>query len=120
MDCASDSVYAISVDSAAGILLREARLEAGLGQRELARRVGMPQPTLSRIERGLASPRFDTLDRLLRECGRALDLVGRPGLEVDRTLIRERLRLTPGERARLAVREWEHTRAFRERGRATQ
>ena len=104
----------------AGTLLREARHEAGLGQRELARRAGIPQPTLSRIERDLASPRFDTLDRLLRECGRALDLVRRPGQGVDRTLIRERLRLTPGDRARLAVREWEHTRAFRERGRATQ
>lgn len=103
----------------AGTLLREARQQAGLGQRELARRARIPQPTLSRIERGLASPRFDTLDRLLRECGRALDLVARPGLEVDRTLIRERLGLTPGERARLAVREWEQTRAFQRGDRAT-
>jgi hypothetical protein len=39
-------------------------------------------------------------------------LVERPGLGVDRTLIRDRLRLTPGQRARLAVREWERTRAF--------
>ncbi len=100
---------------AAGSLLRQARREAGLGQRELARRAGIPQPTLSRIERGLASPRFDTLDRLLRECGRELALVSRPGRDVDRTLIRERLALTPGERARLAVREWERTRAFRGR-----
>ncbi|HEX6208841.1 MAG TPA: helix-turn-helix transcriptional regulator [Actinomycetota bacterium] len=98
-----------------GRLLREARRAAGLGQRELARRARIAQPTLSRIERGLASPRFDTLDRLLRECGLALDLVRRPGAEVDRTLIRERLRLTPGERARLAAREWEATRVFRGR-----
>ncbi|HZD17928.1 MAG TPA: helix-turn-helix transcriptional regulator [Actinomycetota bacterium] len=96
-------------------LLREARRRAGLGQRELARRAGIPQPTLSRIERGLASPRFDTLDRLLRGCNLSLDLVPRPGAEVDRTLIRGRLRLTPGERARLAVREWERTSVFRER-----
>jgi len=97
----------------AGALLREARRRAGLGQRELARRAGVPQPTLSRIERGLASPRFETLDRLLRECGAALDLVPRAGREVDRTLIRERLALTPGERARLAVREWKRTQVFR-------
>ena len=103
----------------AGTLLRQARRAAGLGQREVARRAGIPQPTLSRIERGLASPRFDTLDRLLRECGLELDLVRRPGLDVDRTLIRERLRLTPGERARLAVREWERTAPFRRRGRTT-
>ena len=97
----------------AGTILREARREAGLGQRELARRAGIPQPTLSRIERGLASPRFDTLDRLLRECGSELNLVRRPGQEVDRTLIRDRLKLTPGERARLAAREWEQTQVFR-------
>jgi len=73
----------------------------------------VPQPTLSRIERGLASPRFGTLDRLLRECGLELELVPRRGRDVDRTLIAERLRLTPGERARLAVREWEATAVFR-------
>jgi len=100
----------------AGILVRQARREAGLGQRELARTVGIPQPTVSRIERGLASPRFETLDRLLRACGRQLDLVERRGLGVDRTLIRERLRMTPGERARLAVREWEGTAVFRRAG----
>ena len=99
------------------MILRQARRKAGLGQRELARRAGVPQPTLSRIERGLASPRFTTLDRLLRECGLELELAPRPGRSVDRTLIRERLRLTPGERARLAVREWEATAAFRRRAR---
>jgi transcriptional regulator with XRE-family HTH domain len=103
----------------AGAIIREARRGAQLSQRELARRAGFPQPTVSRIERGLASPRFDTLDRLLRECGRQLDLVERRGLGVDRTLIRERLRLTPGERARLAVREWERTEVFRRAGKAT-
>lgn len=97
----------------AGTLLREARRGAGLGQRELARRAQIPQPTLSRIERGVTSPRFETLDRLLRECGQELHLVRRPGLEVDRTLIRGRLALTPGERARLAIREWERTAVFR-------
>ncbi|HXF72406.1 MAG TPA: helix-turn-helix transcriptional regulator [Actinomycetota bacterium] len=95
----------------AAIVLREARRAAGLGQRELARRAGIPQPTLSRIERGRESPRFATLDHLLRECGKALDLVDRPGLGVDRTLIRDRLRLSPGQRARLAALEWRRTRA---------
>lgn len=97
----------------ADALLRQARREAGLGQRELARRTGVPQPTLSRIERRLASPRYQTLDRLLRECGFELELVPRPGRDVDRTLIRERLRLTPGQRARLVAREWEATEVFR-------
>ena len=38
-------------------ILREARRSAGLSQRELARRSGIAQPVLSRIERGRASPR---------------------------------------------------------------
>jgi transcriptional regulator with XRE-family HTH domain len=67
-----------------------------LSQRELARRAGVAQPVLSRIERGHAAPRFETLDRLLGQCGKWLELVERPGLGVDRKLIRDRLRLTPG------------------------
>jgi len=102
----------------AGSILREARQAAGLTQRALARRAGLPQPALSRIERDHASPRFDTLDRLLRACGKGLELVERPGAGVDRTLIRDRLRLSPGERARLAAREWERTRVFGRRGRS--
>jgi transcriptional regulator with XRE-family HTH domain len=97
----------------AGTLVREARIRAGLGQRELARRTRVAQPLLSRIERGLVSPRFDTLDRLLRACGAALEPVERPGLRVDPTLIRERLRLPPGERVRRTAREWEATAPFR-------
>jgi transcriptional regulator with XRE-family HTH domain len=99
----------------AGGLVRQARREAGLGQRELARRAGLPQPTVSRIERGLASPRFQTLDRLLRACGLELELTARAGRGVDRTLIAERLRLSPGDRARRTAREWEATRAFQRR-----
>lgn len=76
----------------------------------------MPQPAVSRIERDHVSPRLDTLDVLLRACGVALDLVERPGLGVDRTLIRERLRLPPIERARLTATEWNRTRGLRRRG----
>jgi transcriptional regulator with XRE-family HTH domain len=97
----------------AGGILREARLRAGLTQRELARLAGVPQPAVSRIERDHVSPRIDTLDVLLRACGLALDLVDRPGRGVDRTLIRERLRLSVPDRARLAALEWNRTRAFR-------
>lgn len=75
----------------------------------------MPQPAVSRIERGRVSPRVETLDGLLRACGVALDLVPRPGRDVDRTLFRERLRLSPGERARLIAREWNATRRIRRR-----
>jgi hypothetical protein len=50
-------------------------------------------------------PRLDTLERLLRACGVTLEPVPLLGDGVDRTAIRELLRLTPSERARLAVEE---------------
>jgi transcriptional regulator with XRE-family HTH domain len=93
-------------------MLRDARRRAGLSQRALARRVGVPQPTVARIESGVVVPRVDTLDRLLAGCGLALDTVDRPGIGIDRTLIQERLRLSVSDRADLAVREWERSRPF--------
>jgi transcriptional regulator with XRE-family HTH domain len=111
-----DNVSVIIASMKAGAVLRNARRRAGLTQRELARVAGVPQPAVSRIERDHVSPRFETLDVLLRGCGLALDLVERPGLGVDRTSIRERLRLSPIERARLTAREWNRTRGLRRRG----
>ena len=96
-----------------GAILREARSRAGLTQRELARLADTPQPAISRIERDRVSPRLDTLDGLLRACGLALDLVDRPGRDVDTTLIRERVRMSVADRARLAALEWNRTRPFR-------
>jgi transcriptional regulator with XRE-family HTH domain len=112
-----DNESAIILDAMrAGTILREARHRAGLSQRGLAARAGVPQPAISRIERDHVSPRLDTLDVLLRSCGVALDLVDRPGRDVDRSLIRERLRLSLLERARTTAAEWNATRPIRERG----
>jgi hypothetical protein len=72
----------------------------------------MHQAAVSRIERGVVSPTVVTLERLLRECGWELEAVRQRG-DVDRTLIRERLAMTPGERVRAAEREWEEADAFR-------
>ena len=99
----------------AATLLQEARRGARLTQRELARRAGVAQPAISRIERSHLSPRVETLDRLLRVCGKGIELVVRPGAGLDRTLIRERLGLSAAERVRLAVAGWEGTRPFRPR-----
>ncbi|HTO89020.1 MAG TPA: helix-turn-helix transcriptional regulator [Thermoanaerobaculia bacterium] len=60
----------------AASILRDARRRAGLSQRGLGRRAGVPQATVARIEEGRTSPRFETLDRLLAACG--FDLVARP------------------------------------------
>jgi transcriptional regulator with XRE-family HTH domain len=50
-------------------LLREARLRAGLTQRELARRVDRPQSQIARWESGRVEPSLETLRKLIRACG---------------------------------------------------
>jgi transcriptional regulator with XRE-family HTH domain len=99
-----------------GRILKAARRAAGLSQRELARRAGVPQPAISRIESGIVSPTVATLERLLRQCGLELETVPRAG-EVDRTLIQQRLRLSPGQRAAQDVLVWKGMRPFREAAR---
>lgn len=86
-----------------GRLIRHTRRAAGRTQRELAAAAGVPQSTIARIELGRLVPRVDTLDRLLRAMGLSLEAVPAIGIGVDRTQIRQLLRLTPGERARLAA-----------------
>ena len=76
-----------------------ARRGAGLTQRELAARAGVPQSAIARIERGKQIPRSDTLQRLLEACGFELRLAPKRGRDEDRTLIRAWLDLSPAERA---------------------
>lgn len=84
-------------------VLKYARRRAGLTQRGLAAAAGVPHSTVARIELGQLSPRTETLVHLLDATGHALEVVPSAGLGVDRGQIRELLRLTPGQRARLAV-----------------
>lgn len=62
-------------------LLRHARTEARLTQRELSQRAGTAQSVVARIERGQTSPSWKTLCRLLAAAGFALEarLVREPG-----------------------------------------
>ena len=57
----------------AAALLREARTRAGLSQRALAERAGTAQSVIARIERGLTSPTWETLERLLAAAGESLN-----------------------------------------------
>jgi transcriptional regulator with XRE-family HTH domain len=50
-------------------LLRDARARAGLTQRTLAQRARTAQSVVARIEGGLTSPSWDTLQRLLAAAG---------------------------------------------------
>jgi predicted transcriptional regulator len=83
--------------------LRSARRRAGISQRELAARSGVPQSTIGRIEAGSVDPRVGTLDRLLAACGFDLEVEPRLGQGVDRTQIRQLLKLTPERRLAQAV-----------------
>lgn len=103
--------------SRASHLIRTARQEAGLTQAELARRAGMTQSMIARMERPGANPTVDTVEAVLGAMHRGLALTPVGSLaEVDETLIAARLRMTPTERLaahRLAARR---ARAFRDAG----
>jgi transcriptional regulator with XRE-family HTH domain len=74
-----------------------------MSQRGLARAAGVPHSTVARIELGLLSPRTDTVEKLLRAAGATLSIETQLGVGIDRTQIRELLKLTPRERAQLAA-----------------
>lgn len=76
-----------------------------MSQRDLASATGVPQSTVGRIESSAVEPRMDTLVRLLEAMGHEISVDRRLGQGIDRSLIRDRLRLTPEERIRLAVEE---------------
>ncbi|MBI2170329.1 MAG: helix-turn-helix transcriptional regulator [Actinobacteria bacterium] len=57
----------------AGAILRRARKEAGLTLRQLARLAETSHSTLAAYESGAKTPRFDTLQRVVRAAGFALD-----------------------------------------------
>ena len=58
----------------AGNLIRIARHDAGLSQRELAGRAGTSQATLSAYESGRKSPTLETVARIVRAAGRDLQI----------------------------------------------
>jgi transcriptional regulator with XRE-family HTH domain len=97
--------------------IRFCRLRAGLTQHELARRAGVSQPALARIESGRVVPRVDTAGRLLHECGMRLEPAPRAGQGIDLTTIRRMLALTPGQRLALAAKEARNLEALRIRRR---
>jgi len=81
-------------------LLREARNAAGLTQAELAKRLGVSQSEIARLERRGANPRLATLERAVAATGHELSAELAPGPGIDETTIAADLRLTPDERLR--------------------
>jgi transcriptional regulator with XRE-family HTH domain len=98
----------------AGKMLKEARLDAGLTQAELAERLGASQPVVARLESGRANPRIATFERALAATGHRLAVTveqsGHPS--IDETLIASSLRLSPEERIRRFSSAYEGARAI--------
>jgi transcriptional regulator with XRE-family HTH domain len=91
-------------------LLKIARTRAGLTQVELARRLGVSQAAVAKLEGPNANPTVTTLESALRGVGRQLVLTTQPLKRgIDETLVFEQLRLSPEQRLTQLERmcEWE-------------
>jgi transcriptional regulator with XRE-family HTH domain len=103
--------YSEDVDT--GAIIRQAREAEGLTQAQLARRLGITQPSVARLEAAGDNVTVATLQRALNVMNRTLEL--RAALmpsSVDDTLIVEALKLTPGERLERFERSYAGVRAF--------
>ena len=81
-------------------MLQLARLKAGLSQRELAARAGVPATMISAYERDKRQPTLDTLLRLLRAAGFDLRMQLVPCDDHDSSLASLETARSPRERAR--------------------
>jgi transcriptional regulator with XRE-family HTH domain len=87
-----------------GTLIRRHREQLGLSQRMLALRAGTTQAAVSRIERGLTAPNWDTVRALMLAMGFEPDLqVRRLGGRWDPVHLAVSGRRTPSERLELAM-----------------
>src|ERR1700756_4722159 len=87
--------------ASAAQLLLQARKRAGLSQRALARRARTSQAVIARVERGQASPTWETLERLLEAAGLSLRASVEPPVTKGSHMIGEVpriLRMTPEDR----------------------
>jgi transcriptional regulator with XRE-family HTH domain len=98
-----------------GALIRQAREAEGLTQTALARRLGITQPAIARLEAAGDEVTVATLQRALNAMGRALvlQIVERPS-SVDETLLQGTLALTPDERLRQFESWYEDMRTLRD------
>lgn len=85
-------------------LLREARKRSALSQTDLAKRAGVPQSTVGRIESGVRVPSTELLERLIRAAGFEIRVaLGEPDPGTE-SLFERTLRRTPRERLADATR----------------
>ena len=88
-----------------GELIREARLRAGLTQKELSELTGRERSVIARWEQGVISPPIDSLMQIIHACGFDLPLTL---IEVDKSAdrdLREALLETPSQRVEWLLRQ---------------
>lgn len=98
--------------SESATLLKQARRQAGITQAELARRMGVSQAAVAKLERQNANLTVAKLEDALRAAGQQLVLSAEPVKPgIDETLVAEQLRLSPGQRLAQLERmyEWGRT-----------
>src|SRR5262245_29446500 len=86
------------------LVLRQARLRAGLTQQQLAERLGTSQSVIARWESGRARPTLANLERVVRACGFELELGIAEADPGERSLIERNLALSPTARLDQLVR----------------
>jgi transcriptional regulator with XRE-family HTH domain len=80
------------------MILREARLRAGLSQIALAERSGKDRVQIGRYESGAVAPSVDTLSDLIRACGFELVLELAPPSDASADVLPELQQLSPERR----------------------
>lgn len=87
-----------------GELIREARLRAGLTQKQLSELTGRERTVIARWEQGAISPPIDSLMVIIHACGFDLPLTLVPVDESADQDLREALLETPSERVERLLR----------------
>lgn len=82
------------------MMIREARLRAGLSQGDLGARVGRDRAQIARWERDAVQPSFETLRELVRACGfdLAMEIVSASTDETAEARVRATVLQSPQER----------------------
>jgi transcriptional regulator with XRE-family HTH domain len=85
---------------ALGRILRDARRDASVSQRQLAIRAGVAAPAISRIENGHESPSFERFTAFMAALGfePSVELRELSGSEADPVHLAAEARLTPAQR----------------------
>jgi transcriptional regulator with XRE-family HTH domain len=83
-----------------GPVLRDARLDAGVSQRQLAIRTGVAAPAISRIENGHESPSFERFTAFMTALGYepSVELRELPGSEADPVHLAAEAQMSPSQR----------------------